>query len=900
MKNLLVTAFAVCYVTVHAQDGDFFLTNYTPNLSNVEHLYFDMDFNSRGELIVANKSGVLKFDGEEWDFISTPSSVLSIGLGKNDRVYTGCAGDYGEIVHSQEGYKFKSLKKDTSSQIVYQVLATDPLVYFLEEHQLTIYNSITDRQISILPSDSAAFLDMMFEFEKKIYVQGSGKLYQIEKGQLVPTESILPVDDEILVCSKNENNGEYALATLSGKVYTYNGIFREKKIPQGLLINDIAWTSNERFGISTYSSGVILFDLVKNAVIGEVTGGKGLPDNEIYAITSDDRQGIWVANSFGFSRIAPEIPIRSFNYYPGIEGNLTSTIEEGDSRLVATSTGIYYFDIEEKYKNTVYYVPKSRVAKPTPKKEEPVEEKKKGGFRLKNLLPGNNDDSGEKKEKDGGGLFSGLFNNKDGDGVFSKIFKGDDKVEYERRVRKELISTRYFYKPVEGLHEKCTQLLRFGGRAYMASTPSGVIEIIDNEAHQIYTGPNRHIFHPENSESLLISTFDRGLVFLDSEEELWLEKYSLNIPGDVIIKMFQDSKDRIWGAGAHRLFQIAMTDSSARIQATYHIENQFFDDIEITELRGKLYLVNTLGYFYLDEQAGMVKRDEKLESELGIPRSHLSQSDHKVWVNNGDNWFRLDEEGQTRYTYLKLFPEMSFIDEVEGHLWIINEFKNLFRYVPGDSDSIPSSQMFYKSVESARGLESEDVSSINLTHNTNTIQIDMARPDYLGLLNVEYQYILEGRNESWSAWTTSSRLEFPFLPTGEYLLRVRSRDTFGRIQEGKPISITVSPPYWETGWFSACEVLFFAILVFGSARLNRTSTKHKYTLVTNILTVVTVVMIIEFLQNAAGSYVGNVGSPVLAFGIDVLVAVFVFPIEQFLRRIVEGKSPKKELVTGKA
>jgi chromate transport protein ChrA len=126
------------------------------------------------------------------------------------------------------------------------------------------------------------------------------------------------------------------------------------------------------------------------------------------------------------------------------------------------------------------------------------------------------------------------------------------------------------------------------------------------------------------------------------------------------------------------------------------------------------------------------------------------------------------------------------------------------------------------------------------------------------------------------------------LAAGSYSLLVRSRDTFGRLQESTAFQFKIVPPYWQTAWFKGVEVLFFVLLVFGSGRINQKS-HEKYRLLTSILTIVTVVMMIELLQNMAGSYFDSGDSLALAFGIDVAVALLVFPIEQVLKKLVSGK-----------
>ncbi|MDH5609972.1 MAG: hypothetical protein OEY56_10870, partial [Cyclobacteriaceae bacterium] len=204
--------------------------------------------------------------------------------------------------------------------------------------------------------------------------------------------------------------------------------------------------------------------------------------------------------------------------------------------------------------------------------------------------------------------------------------------------------------------------------------------------------------------------------------------------------------------------------------------------------------------------------------------------------------------------------------------------------------SISEGKMFIREVRSKNKVLPTSSKITRIQYDNNSLHVEMARPDYLGLLNIEYQYRMEGASDEWSAWTKNNHYDLSFLPAGRYTLFVRSRDIFGRMQESEPFTFSIVPPYWQTAWFSAMEILFFSLLVFGSARLNRKQIhSRRVTVITNVLTIVTIVLIIELLQNAAASYFGDMDSPVLAFAIDVVVALFVFPVELLLKRIVKGK-----------
>ncbi len=895
MKNLSVILLVCFYgFFCKAQDGDFFVTTYIPQLPNIDHLYFDMDFSSRDELVVANKAGVIKFDGLEWDFYSTPSSATSLAIGENNDIYVGCTGDFGYIGLIDGEFTFQSLAADSTLGIVKQTLISNGSVFYLTDDLIAVYDLESKSINSFGTYSDSSYFELIFEFNGEIYVQGDDRLYQFN-GNLEDSPPLLPDEESVQITSRNPYNGDYLFISSENNAYAYSENFRKRNIPDSILITDLSWVSETTIGISTYSSGILFFDIKSNRITGSINGGEGLPDNEIFSIIADHEEGLWVANSFGFARVAPNLPIRSFNYYPGLEGNILSVLDDGNNRYIGTSNGLYYFDEEKKYKNVVYYVPKKRVTSyRTPERTKEVQEKaktRKKTFSLKNTLSksrgkkvlslGNNKtaSTGTKKKK--------LNISLNTSGLINKISK-NQKVRYERRTRRELVSTSYLYRAVDGLNEKCKSLISFGDR-YIALTSSGISEIKDNAANEISDEPVRFIYNPPSTNQLMISTMDGNVNVLELEDDLWLESSSIEIPGDLIITIYKDSKERIWAAGATNLYNLVLDDEEGYIESFYPLKNQFFDDIRITEINDKIYLINNQGYFVLDEDKGSLEESFELMDKVGLAKKHLIQSNGQVWVNNGTNWYRIENDESVKvFTYLKLFPEMTFIDQINDELWLVDNNDLLYKYTPNEDDSLRSGNMFYKEIRAKKGILDSKSTSLSFDYQNNSFHFEMARPDYLGLLNVEYQYLLSGQSEQWSNWTKNNHIDLTYLPAGNYTLQVRSRDTFGREQESEPIKISVSPPYWQTTWFNAMEVAFFAILVFGSAILNR-RTHEKYALITGLLTIVTVVMIIEFLQNAAGSLFGEMGTPVIAFGIDVVVALFVFPLELFLKKFVQGK-----------
>ena len=261
-----------------------------------------------------------------------------------------------------------------------------------------------------------------------------------------------------------------------------------------------------------------------------------------------------------------------------------------------------------------------------------------------------------------------------------------------------------------------------------------------------------------------------------------------------------------------------------------------------------------------------------------------------VWVFNGKIWSHLKQDGSIEtLEYLGLFPDLRAIsiDQASGKLWLITQENDILKYDPTKKGGMESFNFFLKRV-SNEGGDLDQSKKFTLSYDENFLNIELSKPDFLGLLNPEFQYKLKGLHADWSEWTRSKSIDFSFLPEGSYALNVRSRDAFGRIEEGEVLSFSVKPPYWQTPWFYAIQILFFGGLVYYSTKLNQDSSKNR--LLRSGLTLLTLVLIIEFLQSAIGSLFSFKSTPVADFLLDAIIAFMIFPLERLLRELMtKGK-----------
>lgn len=94
---------------------------------------------------------------------------------------------------------------------------------------------------------------------------------------------------------------------------------------------------------------------------------------------------------------------------------------------------------------------------------------------------------------------------------------------------------------------------------------------------------------------------------------------------------------------------------------------------------------------------------------------------------------------------------------------------------------------------------------------------------------VRFKYKLEGLNTSWIDAGTRRKIDFPYLPPGQYLLRVLAANGDGVWNEvGASIPVLVRAPFWERRWFWwLCFVAVTSVVLIAiRRRLARLQREH--------------------------------------------------------------------------
>lgn len=862
------------------QSGNYFLSHYAPTDENIDYLSFDIVQSERGVIYFANKSGVVEFDGRNWDVIESPGAIYSLAIANGNDLYYGGLTGFGKLAVTDQGITtFQSLSTEINAGNIFKSKTIGERVYFLNEGHLYAFNIKTQSiDLTIAAQPEASFTGM-YELDGSLYVTDSNAtLLKLDGEKLLPTSLSFLDGDELLFVDKLAGSSQYLIGTASNKLFSYasakateiNG--EDAGYLQDNILVGGRWVNEKLVAAGTLSGGVVFINPDTGGTEEIINYYTGLPDNEVFALMTDSNQGVWVGHDYGFTRIAPYLPFRTFNHYPGLSGNLLTAYSDNDKVYVGTSVGLFKLNKEEIYSEETYYVTSLRQTTASEEKAE----RKKGRKGLFGFLKRNKNQEEEKENE-------------------QPAQKGVKKV-VEKRTRKVLEALDYGYKKVSGIEGKVTQLMNVEGKL-LAAGVGGVFEIEQQEAVPLLNIPVRTLFYSPTLKQLLVSTYNDRIRTLRTDTEEWEETFLFDTLRAYVGNIFEDHVQNIWLCGRADVVKVELIDGEISTISSVPFASTVLDET-MGFSQGVEVFVAASGAFH---RYDVVNHQFVKYDSLPGPRKYFT-SLGTFWYNDGHKWGTVDTQLQNRLNlqWLGLFPDIRTLTMADNGsaLWLVTSNNELYKFTRSELKEIAKNYpLFLKEV---RGSESKLLlgSLFNIDQRESALSFEFIQPEYTNALAIEYQYMIEGINKSWSEWSTTNNIvNFPFLTPGNYKLRIKSRDLFGAESELEPVDFRVIPPYWKQTWFFGLEFVFFATLVFLSLKLSAGNRKYRY--VSQLLSILTVIMLIQLVQNTVESFIEVQTTPVIDFFIQVFIALLILPLEYKMRELMtkasEGQYDLKRL-----
>ncbi|MGD1848385.1 MAG: two-component regulator propeller domain-containing protein, partial [Salibacteraceae bacterium] len=116
---------------------------------------------------------------------------------------------------------------------------------------------------------------------------------------------------------------------------------------------------------------------------------------------------------------------------------------------------------------------------------------------------------------------------------------------------------------------------------------------------------------------------------------------------------------------------------------------------------------------------------------------------------------------------------------------------------------------------------------LKLPYDKNHLTFHFTAIDWKAPHKIQYSYLMEGLNNTWSQPTTETKADYRNLPHGTYTFKVRAIGASNEWSESFDYSFTIHPPWWHT-WWARTGFGFAALLVLvGSIQWRTAALKQR-------------------------------------------------------------------------
>lgn len=782
VKRFLLILVVYCLaLSAGAQEGNYYITNFTPSNYGASDQNWSITQDSLGRIFVANLNGVLMYDGKYWKVgnIDEDREAISLGKGDDGTIYYGGAGAFGFLGYADSGQvKYNSLsrslpEKEKEFGNVWAVHAIGKDVFFCSNEKVFWYR---DKKFQKSFSPTGEKFHTFFKVNNLLLIreQGVGLLFFkdgalhkiLGSGELADTRvySVLPIDDNMYwLCSRN---GLYTLFFNSNKPEISNLSKTNSPLDKWMIENDVycgAKINNDLFALGSIKKGVVLVDR-KYRVVNQVNLSKGLQDDAVKYIYLDYSGNMWLALNKGVSYTEINTPLTHWSKVNGIQGVIESAAKYKGIPYIATVKGIEKLDI-----NTNNF--------------EPIDITSEGWDLRKYkdvLLAGTKFGLYEITEKGSKMIFESA------DGVF-KIFVDPRNKDFLYLAGLSTITVAKYSN-----HE---------------ITPVKVFENAFNIRSAAADSRGQIFFGSLNSMvySLLPGRLDTLLEYgtqdgLPEDYEIFVFSYN-----DKVLACTGLSGIYSYSAKAKKPFTPMFSlVSFNRSQITKAV--QFEKDIWIASVYNAENNTKVDELSVLRESNGTYTQDYKLLKRIRelSGKCFLVDSD-KVFIGTNDGLIEYNTRPiSANFKFNTFISKITQGADTGGIQNIYNGF------------SFPEPELRYQN---------------------NDIRFFAAASDYYDKNELEFASYLEGSSDTaYSDFTKNNRFAFSNLHEGHYIFHVKSRNILGI--EGRPVSFsfTILPPWYRTYWAYGLYLITAIALIWFIVQYNTRRLKEQNIRLENIIT----------------------------------------------------------------
>jgi len=306
-----------------------------------------------GMIYFANNEGLLEFDGQHWNaYRDLPLFYRSLCIDKK-RIYIGSFNEIGYYEADETGQlKYHSLRKLVKNNLsdideIWRIHKTSYGIVFQSFKGLFIYDGHTIQ--TVLPRSKFHFsyyvnsILWVYDEDEGLIQYREGKLKRIPDGNFFTgTEvwTILPVNDEqIIIGTAKKGLFFYDGVKVVPWNTPVNALLKQNQIFSGALIQD------KYYAFGTIQNGLIISDRSGKPIM-EMNKVRGLQNNTILSMCSDNEGSIWLGLDNGISMIDFNSPVTFIQNYFDL-GTGYASLKFNNKFYLGTNQGLFVINWED-------------------------------------------------------------------------------------------------------------------------------------------------------------------------------------------------------------------------------------------------------------------------------------------------------------------------------------------------------------------------------------------------------------------------------------------------------------------------------------------------------------------------------------------------------------------------
>ncbi len=719
---------------------------------------WDFAQDARGVLYVANNDGVLEYDGASWRLIDSQNNITrSLEAARDGRIYVGTFGDFGYLTPDAAGdLQFASLLDEIPEEArtfndIWTIHDTDDGLYFLARERLFRLTAEGNGWTVKTWEPQQRFL-YAFWLEGIYYVHQAG------------VGLMKMVDDKLVVLPGSEVVANDRMQVM----LPYDEVAGETRFLVGTFSNNLYLTDAE--GFTPFSTNA-----QARMSGGALYKGQRLPDGSFVLGLIDG--GLYVIDR---------------------EGNLRQHLDLG------AGLGNTIYDVYLSHDDQVWISANNRLCH----------------VEIPSPLSRYDDSMG----------LGAVVDTKRHNGIL--YVSTDNNVFYLDPVSRQMV-------PVSGLGgtKQGWELLESQGDLLAALT-SGLYRIEQGQAEIIRESVagdfHAQILHQsrQHPDVVLVGLLEGIQRFRRMPSGDWVDEGRVEGIDSYIISLVEPEPGVLWiGTYNDGILRVRFGEETFANPTIDRFERDagLSEHSTVLESRnGPLFAANEQVHRF-DEENERFVLDTVLSNLVSFDNSveeytFVDDAAGNRWINFGEETTRLRRQPDGTYEVdnaaLRRFgttPAYSIYPEADGVVWfgttngVIRydqgkdknyeaDFPVLIRRVAAGNDS---------TIYGGAGQVQAVTPRIDASHSA--LRFSYAALSFVNARENQYQTILSGFDEGWSAWTHENRRDYTNLPPGDYTFRVRAKNIYNHESPEATFALTILPPWYRSWW----AYLLYALGVVG-------------------------------------------------------------------------------------